>query len=124
MFVDGCFWHGCPEHYVRPRSRGGFWARKLRENVARDCRQSKTLTTLGWYVVRLWEHEVLAAPAKALAQVEAVLTKQRPRRPTAWRVMKTQPLDSSGSWEQRTLVSLLSPDRKRLVKYRRQTRKW
>src|SRR5215475_6215393 len=39
VFVDGCFWHGCPDHYVRPRSRTRFWAEKLSQNVQRDCQQ-------------------------------------------------------------------------------------
>ena len=58
VFVDGCFWHGCPDHYVRPRNREHFWAKKLRENVARDRRQTVTLEALGWRVYRIWEHDV------------------------------------------------------------------
>src|SRR5437879_6018729 len=42
-FIDGCFWHGCPDHYVRPRSKAVFWQKKLRENVDRDRRQTLTL---------------------------------------------------------------------------------
>ena len=59
VFVDGCFWHGCPDHYVRPRSStADFWASKLAQNVARDGRQLKHLQAEGWRVVRVWEHEV------------------------------------------------------------------
>jgi len=59
VFVDGCFWHGCPDHYVRPRSSTAeFWARKLAQNVARDERQLKQLQADGWRVLRIWEHEV------------------------------------------------------------------
>jgi len=59
VFVDGCFWHGCPDHYVRPRSSTAeFWASKLRQNVTRDERQSKHLQAEGWLVIRVWEHEV------------------------------------------------------------------
>ena len=54
VFVDGCFWHGCPRHYVRPRSRTDFWSRKLRENVDRDRRQTLELHVRGWTVVRIW----------------------------------------------------------------------
>src|SRR4051794_31349953 len=57
LFIDGCFWHGCPEHYVRPGSRNEFWDAKLRENVDRDRRQTLKLDAEGWTVVRVWEHE-------------------------------------------------------------------
>src|SRR4051812_22667472 len=58
IFVDGCFWHGCPEHYVRPRSPSAFWERKLLENVSRDRRQTQQLLDAEWIPIRLWEHEV------------------------------------------------------------------
>src|SRR5690606_18670181 len=57
VFIDGCFWHGCPDHYVRPRTRTLFWAAKLRENVSRDQRQTRELEREGWRVIRAWEHE-------------------------------------------------------------------
>lgn len=69
VFIDGCFWHGCPDHYVRPRSNGEFWANKLTENVERDHRQTLGLEARGWRVVRLWEHEVFERPAAAAAAV-------------------------------------------------------
>src|SRR5262249_18345326 len=62
IFVDGCFWHGCPEHYVRPRSREAFWAQKLRSNVLRDCRQTVFLESQGWTILRFWEHEIESKP--------------------------------------------------------------
>lgn len=124
VFVDGCFWHGCPRHYVRPRSRTGFWARKLRENVTRDRLQCRALDSMGWRVVRLWEHDVLANPEKVLIQVEAVLGHQgRSRRPS-WRVLIAEPLDTNGAWERRTLVSICAPYRTRVTRQRRHTRKW
>src|SRR5687768_10638296 len=59
VFVDGCFWHGCPEHYVRPRSSNAkFWAQKLQDNVSRDERQTLRLEADGWRVLRVWEHEL------------------------------------------------------------------
>jgi DNA mismatch endonuclease (patch repair protein) len=124
VFVDGCFWHGCPEHYVRPRSRTAFWARKLRENVNRDRIQCQALDSMGWHVVRLWEHEVLASPEKALMQVEAALTHERRRRRPSWRVLIVEPLDVNGSWERRTLVSGRVPHRTRVQRHKRHTRKW
>lgn len=58
VFVDGCFWHGCPQHYVRPRTRSEFWANKLTENTERDRAQSMRLVESGWHVLRIWEHEL------------------------------------------------------------------
>lgn len=58
VFVDGCFWHGCPLHYVRPRSKPEFWANKLRANTARDQVQTLRLIEDGWVVLRFWEHEI------------------------------------------------------------------
>jgi DNA mismatch endonuclease, patch repair protein len=124
VFVDGCFWHGCPQHYVRPRSRETFWARKLRENVTRDCAQFQQLESLGWRVVRLWEHEVLATPETAIAAVESVLADRATRQAPSWRVLATAPLDASGFWERRILANLGSPDRTRVERHRRHTRKW
>lgn len=58
VFVDGCFWHGCPKHSVMPKTNGAFWAEKLRKNVERDRRNELDLVELGWTFVRFWEHEL------------------------------------------------------------------
>jgi DNA mismatch endonuclease (patch repair protein) len=58
VFVDGCFWHGCPEHGGRPKSNGAFWRRKFRANRERDRRDTRRLRRHGWRVIRLWEHEL------------------------------------------------------------------
>ena len=57
VFVDGCFWHGCPEHATAPKNNAAWWAEKLAANVVRDQRNSLALGELGWVVVRIWEHE-------------------------------------------------------------------
>jgi DNA mismatch endonuclease (patch repair protein) len=57
VFVDGCFWHGCPEHGTRPRSNSEWWTTKLAANRARDRDTERLLRDLGWTVVRVWEHE-------------------------------------------------------------------
>jgi len=59
VFVDGCFWHGCPLHATFPKSNQSYWLPKLAENKERDQRQSEKLRTAGWTVIRLWEHECL-----------------------------------------------------------------
>ncbi|QBR93752.1 very short patch repair endonuclease [Nocardioides euryhalodurans] len=71
VFVDGCFWHCCPEHGKPPSQNTGYWGPKLARNVERDRRYDATLTTHGWQVVRIWEHVPLA---EAVAAVEDALT--------------------------------------------------
>ena len=56
VFVDGCFWHGCPEHFVAPKTRANFWLAKVTGNRARDQDTSERLEALGATVLRLWEH--------------------------------------------------------------------
>jgi DNA mismatch endonuclease (patch repair protein) len=76
VFVDGCFWHGCPLHSVRPKTHTVFWATKLSGNAARDHRQTAALTASGWLVLRFWEHEVDNDPAQV---AEAVLAAVKSR---------------------------------------------
>lgn len=57
IFVDGCFWRGCPQHAVPPKANAEWWRAKLEANVARDLRNDTTLRESGWLVVRVWEHE-------------------------------------------------------------------
>lgn len=57
IFVDGCFWHQCPDHGVLPKNNREWWRTKLDGNVARDRSKDKALVALGWRVVRVWEHE-------------------------------------------------------------------
>jgi DNA mismatch endonuclease (patch repair protein) len=75
VFVDGCFWHRCPEHATFPRNNGAWWEAKLGANVARDADTDRRLLEAGWAVVRVWEHE--DAPAAA-ARVAAVVRARRP----------------------------------------------
>jgi len=58
LFLDGCFWHGCPSHYSSPEVRGAFWARKLRANIERDLLVTDRLFSAGWCVIRVWQHEI------------------------------------------------------------------
>lgn len=56
VFVDGCFWHGCPEHFVMPKTRRAFWAAKIEGNRSRDRETDQRLRELGFVVLRIWEH--------------------------------------------------------------------
>lgn len=58
IFVDGCFWHKCPECYREPKSNTEYWRGKVERNVARDRAADESLQEAGWVVLRLWEHEV------------------------------------------------------------------
>jgi DNA mismatch endonuclease (patch repair protein) len=57
VFIDGCFWHGCPEHGRAPRANTSYWTAKLTRNVERDVRNNGLLTGAAWTVLRFWEHE-------------------------------------------------------------------
>ncbi|MEV7556170.1 very short patch repair endonuclease [Streptomyces sp. NPDC089795] len=57
VFLDGCFWHGCPEHATQPKSNAQWWREKLDKNMARDRETSELLAAAGWTVLRFWEHE-------------------------------------------------------------------
>lgn len=57
VFIDGCFWHGCPEHYSVPATNAEFWATKRTKNMARDIETTSRLESAGWHVMRFWEHE-------------------------------------------------------------------
>lgn len=56
VFIDGCFWHGCPEHGAVPRTNAAFWKAKVDANRARDRETDEVLGSAGWIIVRIWEH--------------------------------------------------------------------
>jgi DNA mismatch endonuclease (patch repair protein) len=58
IFVDGCFWHGCPKHGTQPVGNRSFWKRKFARNKSRDRLVNQTLRRAGWRVLRIWEHEL------------------------------------------------------------------
>ena len=68
VFVDGCFWHGCPRHGSLPASNQLFWKKKLKRNRQRDATVKKALIRLGWTVLRFWEHD-LQKPEKCVSRI-------------------------------------------------------
>jgi len=76
VFVDGCFWHSCPEHGTVPRTNVEYWVPKLQANVARDRRNTAFLHDEGWAVVRLWEHE---DPVGAAERIDCLVKLHRRR---------------------------------------------
>jgi DNA mismatch endonuclease (patch repair protein) len=70
VFVDGCFWHGCPEHWSLADRNRPFWRTKVEVNRSRDRRNDQALAQAGWRVVRVWEHE---DPRAAAARIETLV---------------------------------------------------
>jgi DNA mismatch endonuclease, patch repair protein len=66
VFIDGCFWHACPQHYVAPRTHPEYWRAKVRDNVIRDTDTTTRLTEAGFDVLRFWEHVL---PGSAAADI-------------------------------------------------------
>lgn len=75
VFIDGCYWHGCPDHYVPPKTNSGYWSDKVAGNMARDRDTNQRLQEAGWQVIRFWEHE--PSDACALSIVGAVRQRQQ-----------------------------------------------
>ncbi|MET9554989.1 very short patch repair endonuclease [Streptomyces sp. NPDC006645] len=71
VFLDGCFWHGCPLHATRPKANAEWWREKLDKNMARDKETSAHLQAGGWTVLRFWEHESPVHMADEIAETVA-----------------------------------------------------
>lgn len=74
IFIDGCFWHGCPKHGVRPSTNQKFWVDKIEANRKRDKIASRELRKLGWKVIRIWEHDVKRNVSRVLRSIESAVT--------------------------------------------------
>lgn len=70
VFVDGCFWHGCPLHGTQAKANAGFWREKIERNRERDTDTNRRLIEAGWIVVRIWEHD---DPASAASKIQQIL---------------------------------------------------
>lgn len=88
VFVDGCWWHDCPEHRRPSLTNAGWWARKLAGNRARDARQDAALIAAGWCVIRVWEHD---DPARAAAITATAVRLRRWRRDRGLPLLGTGP---------------------------------
>ncbi|MEU7860188.1 very short patch repair endonuclease [Nonomuraea sp. NPDC049141] len=74
VFSDGCFWHGCPDHYRASRRNDQYWNDKFASNQARDRDTDRVLTDAGWLVIRVWEHE---SPHEAAERIAEAVTRRR-----------------------------------------------
>lgn len=72
VYIDGCFWHSCPEHGTSPRNNGAWWTAKLEANRVRDADTDQRLGQAGWAVLRVWEHEDPDAAAARVAELVAL----------------------------------------------------
>lgn len=83
VFVDGCFWHGCPEHASWPKQNAEFWRHKIETNRSRDADTDGRLETIGWRVVRVWEHESPVTAAEMISRLVAEAKAERSGSPTS-----------------------------------------
>lgn len=74
VFVDGCFWHGCPKCYTRPKTNRAFWDKKREDNMARDKRVNRQLRQRGWRVIRIWQHSLKKSPDACLNRIRRALS--------------------------------------------------
>ncbi|MFF9910170.1 very short patch repair endonuclease [Streptomyces sp. NPDC013457] len=79
VLIDGCFWHGCPQHATQPKSNAEWWRQKLDRNMTRDAETTEHLTSAGWEVLRFWEHEDPKDVALRVATVVELRKAQRGR---------------------------------------------
>lgn len=95
VFVDGCFWHGCPMHYRLPSTNTTYWGRKIERNRERDLDTDRRLADAGWEIVRVWEHE---RPEIALERLLSALERRPGRTPLPGRsAFRGAPSRPSGS---------------------------
>ena len=76
VFVDGCFWHGCPKHATKPKNNRSFWRRKLSANKTRDRLVTQTLRRTGWRVIRIWECALQKRPESCIEKIKQCLTRK------------------------------------------------
>ena len=74
IFVDGCFWHGCPQHATQPKNNRAFWRRKFSRNKQRDKVVNQALRKAGWRVLRIWECRLRKSPQSCLRRIMRGLT--------------------------------------------------
>jgi DNA mismatch endonuclease (patch repair protein) len=77
VFVDGCFWHGCPKHCKTPTGNRAFWKKKLAANKARDRRVNRVLRKEGWRVIRIWEHDLAKRGEACVKKIQAATNSSR-----------------------------------------------
>ncbi|MEV1198477.1 very short patch repair endonuclease [Microbispora rosea] len=87
VFVDGCFWHGCPLHYSAPATNPEYWAGRVRRTCERDVETDRLLTSAGWLSIRVWEHEDVR---EAAAKVACEVTNRKSQGPAATTIRRNE----------------------------------
>ena len=77
LFVDGCFWHGCPKHCKIPAGNRAFWKKKFAANKARDGRVNRELRRLGWRIIRIWEHDLAKRGVTCIRKIQDATNSSR-----------------------------------------------
>lgn len=78
VFVDGCYWHGCPRCGLSSKSNKAYWGPKIQGNRGRDRANTRKLKGLGWSVIRLWEHQIAASPGRCMRRLRRALDASTP----------------------------------------------
>ena len=76
VFVDGCFWHGCPTHGAKPATNRRFWSEKIETNRKRDKAATRKLRALGWQVIRIWEHDLKKDIPRVIKSIERIVIRR------------------------------------------------
>lgn len=76
VFIDGCFWHGCPLHSKSPSTNIEYWSKKLSRNIERDGLVTSELIAQGWYVLRIWEHEIKINIEQCVQKIQDILSER------------------------------------------------
>lgn len=124
IFIDGCQWHGCPSHYVSPRTRTEFWGNKLLENNLRDVTQTRILIENGWSVYRVWEHKIWEDLPGVVKKILDILFGREVVNQDDWRVFQVEIIDQQNNLEKRYMRRLIVPDEIKVVEQIRSTKKW
>ena len=77
LFVDGCFWHGCPKHCKIPAGNRAFWKKKFAANKTHDRRVNRELRKIGWRVIRIWEHDLAKRGAACIRKIQTATNSSR-----------------------------------------------
>jgi DNA mismatch endonuclease (patch repair protein) len=101
VFIDGCFWHGCPEHHVLARSNRDYWAKKISQNRLRDSDTHRRLVSAGWIPLRIWTH---AEPEQAADIIVETIEQQKARsQPSRSRQQSSRTLIGKGPLQEKSL---------------------
>ena len=109
VFMDGCFWHGCPDHHTAAKTNADFWAAKVEDNRRRDAETDKLMAASGWTVIRIWEHVPVMQAANLV--ISAVEDTRECHQHTAQRAADRRSPPTAGEAESRSLSAAVPPPR-------------